>query len=60
MTGLCCDCRAELTDEEMTFLDGRCLACEAKWHARLQAWQRGAADAEFDEMFGHDGREPVH
>jgi hypothetical protein len=38
--------------EEHHYYEYRCEGCEAAWHARLQAWRRGAPDPVFDAMFG--------
>lgn len=48
----CRDCGRLLTMEEHHYYEYRCEGCEAAWHARLQAWRRGAPDPVFDAMFG--------
>jgi hypothetical protein len=47
----CHRCGVTLTDEEKYFYSITCEDCECKWLSRIEAWRRGAPDAEFDEQF---------
>lgn len=48
---LCCECRQVLSDEEIEYLENRCVTCEQEWLNDIEAWRHGAENPKFDNLF---------